>query len=43
MAIKNKYTLLRISDLMDQLVGACVFSKINVVLQWETLKSVIEI
>lgn len=27
--IKNKYTLSRINDLMDQLVGACVFSKIN--------------
>ncbi|GAU22611.1 hypothetical protein TSUD_234330 [Trifolium subterraneum] len=27
--IKNKYPLLRIDDLMDQLVGACVFSKID--------------
>jgi len=27
--IKNKYPLLRIDDLMDQLVGARVFSKIN--------------
>ncbi|KAI5387108.1 hypothetical protein KIW84_073313 [Lathyrus oleraceus] len=27
--IKNKYTLMRIDDLMDQLVGACVFSKID--------------
>lgn len=26
--IKNKYPLLRIDDLMDQLVGACVFIKI---------------
>lgn len=27
--IKNKYPLLRIDDPMDQLVGACAFSKIN--------------
>lgn len=27
--IKNKYHLPRIDDLIDQLVGACVFSKIN--------------
>jgi hypothetical protein len=27
--IKNKYLLPRIDDLMDQLVGACVFSKID--------------
>ncbi|XP_050893267.1 uncharacterized protein LOC127098656 [Lathyrus oleraceus] len=27
--IKNKYQLLRIDDLMDQLVGACVFNKID--------------
>jgi hypothetical protein len=27
--IKNKYPLPRIDNLMDQLVGACVFSKIN--------------
>jgi len=27
--IKNKYPLPRINDLMDQLVGACVFSKID--------------
>src|ERR1044072_7076582 len=27
--IKNRYPLSRIDDLMDQLVGACVFSKIN--------------
>lgn len=27
--IKNKYHIPRIDDLMDQLVGACVFSKIN--------------
>lgn len=25
--IKNKYPLMRIDDLMDQLVGACVFSR----------------
>ncbi|MCI66731.1 RNA-directed DNA polymerase (Reverse transcriptase), partial [Trifolium medium] len=27
--IKNKYPLPRIDDLMDQLVEACVFSKID--------------
>ena len=27
--IKNRYPLPRIDDLMDQLVGACVFSKID--------------
>src|ERR1051325_8471087 len=27
--IKNRYPLMRIDDLMDQLVGACVFSKID--------------
>lgn len=27
--IRNKYPLLRIDDLMDQLVGAYVFSKID--------------
>jgi len=27
--IKNKYPLPRIENLMDQLVGACVFSKID--------------
>ncbi|MCI52022.1 RNA-directed DNA polymerase (Reverse transcriptase), partial [Trifolium medium] len=27
--IKNKYPLPRIDDLMDQLVGACVFNKID--------------
>lgn len=27
--IKNKYLLPRIDELMDQLVGACVFSKLN--------------
>jgi hypothetical protein len=26
-AIKNRYPLLRIDDLLDQLQGACVFSK----------------
>jgi hypothetical protein len=28
-AIKNRYPLPRIDDLLDQLQGACVFSKIN--------------
>lgn len=27
--IKNKYSLIRIDDLMEHLVGACVFSKID--------------
>lgn len=27
--IKNKYPLPRIDDLMDQLVGVCVFGKID--------------
>ena len=27
--IKNRYPLPRIDDLMDKLVGACVFSKID--------------
>ena len=29
MTIKNKYPLPRINDSMDQLVGACVFNKID--------------
>jgi len=29
LTIKNKYTLLRIDDLLDQLRGASTFSKIN--------------
>jgi hypothetical protein len=29
MTIKNKYQLLRIEDLFDQMKGACVFSKID--------------
>ena len=29
MTVKNKYHLLRIDDLMDQLRGVVVFSKIN--------------
>ena len=31
MTVKNKYPLLRISDLMDQLQGAAVFSKIDLI------------
>jgi hypothetical protein len=27
--VKNKYPLLRINDMFDQLCGACVFSKID--------------
>lgn len=27
--IKNKYPLMRIDNFLDQLVGACIFSKID--------------
>jgi hypothetical protein len=37
-AVKNKYPLLRIDDLFDQLRGACVFSKINLQLGYHQLK-----
>jgi hypothetical protein len=36
--IKNKYLLLRIDDLFDQLRGACVFSKIDLRLGYHQLK-----
>jgi hypothetical protein len=36
--IKNKYPLLRIDDMFDQLRGACVFSKINLRLGYHQLK-----
>ncbi|WVZ93769.1 hypothetical protein U9M48_039726, partial [Paspalum notatum var. saurae] len=36
--IKNKYPLLRIDDLFDQLQGACVFSKINLRSGYHQLK-----
>jgi hypothetical protein len=36
--IKNKYLLLRIDDLFDQLRGACVFSKIDLQLGYHQLK-----
>jgi hypothetical protein len=36
--IKNKYPLLRIDDLFDQLHGACVFSKINLRSGYHQLK-----
>jgi hypothetical protein len=36
--IKNKYSLLRIDDLFDQLWGACVFSKIDLRLGYHQLK-----
>jgi hypothetical protein len=36
--IKNKYPLPRIDDLLDQLRGACVFSKINICSGYHQLK-----
>jgi len=36
--IKNRYPLPRIDDLMDQLVGACVFSKIDLRLCYHQIK-----
>jgi hypothetical protein len=36
--IKNKYLLLRVDDLLDQLRGACVFSKIDLRLGYHHLK-----
>lgn len=36
--IKNKYPLPRIYDLMNQLVGACVFSKINLRLGYHLIR-----
>jgi hypothetical protein len=36
--VKNKYPLLRIDDLFDQLWGACVFSKIDLRLGYHLLK-----
>lgn len=36
--IKNKYPLTRIEDLMDKLVGACVFSKIDLRLGYHQIR-----
>jgi hypothetical protein len=36
--IKNKYPLLRIDDLFDQLKGACLFSKIDLRSGYHQLK-----
>jgi hypothetical protein len=36
--VKNKYPLPRIDDLFDQLRGACVFSKINLLSRYHQLK-----
>lgn len=36
--IKNKYPLLRIDDLMDQLEGACVFRKIDLSLGYHQIR-----
>lgn len=36
--IKNKYPLSRIDDLMDQLVGACVFSKIDLMSDYHQIR-----
>lgn len=38
MTINNKYPLLRIDNLMDQLVGACVFSKIDLCLGYHQIR-----
>lgn len=38
MTIKNKYQLPRIDDLMDQLVGACVFRKIDLHLGYHQIR-----
>ncbi|XP_050902311.1 uncharacterized protein LOC127112527 [Lathyrus oleraceus] len=36
--IKNKYLLMRIDDQMDQLVGACMFSKIDMCLGYHQIR-----
>lgn len=41
-AIKNKYHLPRINDLMDQLVGACVFNKIDLISGYHQIRVTVE-
>lgn len=36
--IKNKYPLLRTEDLMDQLIGICVFIKIDLQLSYHHIR-----
>lgn len=36
--IENKYPLMRIDDLMDQLVGSCMFSKIDLQLGYHQIR-----
>lgn len=36
--IKNKYPFMRIDNLMDRLVGACVFSKIDMCLSYHQIR-----